>query len=316
MKKFPDAIHLPNDVFFARVNRNKQILKAAQFGIVARLMIIIFELVGVLITNSSALFTDALSTLSDVVSTLFFLFFVKMAQRPPDQDHPFGHGRYEPLGGLFLGILMAVLGGVMLMQQILGVVQDNFHGQIHSLSWIFPFVAVIFLEISYRYVMKIAKNQNSTGLVADAVHYRVDSVTSLVAMGALLMAAYFPEWSILIDKIGAILIALFMMVLGLYASRDNFNQLMDRTPDNTFFSMVRRAASRVGGVMGTEKIRIQSYGPDAHVDIDIEVDPAMTVDLAHKISQEVRAEIQKEWPAVRDVTVHLEPFYENDHENT
>ena len=104
-----------------------------------------------------------------------------------------------------------------------------------------------------------------------------------------------------------------MIVMGVYAVRNNLHQLLDRVPDAHFFDTVTKAAKIVPGVLDTEKIRIQLYGPDAHVDIDVEVDPQLSVEKAHEISQKVRVEIQKEWPAVRDVTVHIEPYYPNDH---
>jgi len=91
------------------------------------------------------------------------------------------------------------------------------------------------------------------------------------------------------------------------------NQLLDKIPATRYFLAVRKAAINVNGVLDTEKIRIQQYGPDAHVDIDIEVDPQLSVEKAHTISQHVRAAIQKEWPMVRDVMVHIEPYYPGDH---
>ena len=115
------------------------------------------------------------------------------------------------------------------------------------------------------------------------------------------------------DHIGAMTIASMMVVLGIYAAKNNLDQLMDRIPNRDFFERVRKASLTVIGVLDTEKIRIQLYGPDAHVDIDIEVDPLLPVHLAHEISQNVRVEIQKEWPSVRDVTVHIEPYYPGDH---
>jgi divalent metal cation (Fe/Co/Zn/Cd) transporter len=129
----------------------------------------------------------------------------------------------------------------------------------------------------------------------------------------LMMAAFFPHWGGTIDHLGALVIACFMIGLGLYGSKINLNQLMDVVPEKHYFDTVITAAKKVPGVYGTEKTRIQLYGPDAHVDIDVEVDPLLTVDHAHGISQQVRAEIQKAWPAVRDVTVHIEPYYPNDH---
>jgi cation diffusion facilitator family transporter len=313
MPKFPRPLTLPKDVFVSREKRNQQVLQAIKLGILFRLFVILFELVGVALINSSALFLDAISSLMDVVSSVFLIFCIKLAQRPPDYDHPFGHGRYEPLGGLLLGILIIVLGSIMFFQQTLGFFYQEVHRHIHSWAWVFSAVAMVVLEIAYRLINRTAKKSHSPALAADAIHYRLDSLTSLFATIALIIAAIFPEWSLLVDHAGAIVIALFMVVLGLLAARENFHQLMDKIPEAHFFEIVKKAAFKASGVEGTEKIRIQRYGPDAHVDIDIEVKPSLTVDKAHKISQQVRLEIQKAWPDVRDVTVHIEPYYANDH---
>jgi cation diffusion facilitator family transporter len=161
--------------------------------------------------------------------------------------------------------------------------------------------------------MQAAKKQNSPALAADAVHYRLDGITSLFATIALLVGAFVPEWSHKVDHFGALGISVVMVIVGLNSARNNMHQILDRVPDQEFFDRVKNAAQKAKGVLDTEKIRIQLYGPDAHVDIDVEVDPHLTVEVAHGISQKVRAEIQKEWPAVRDVTVHIEPYYPNDH---
>jgi cation diffusion facilitator family transporter len=179
--------------------------------------------------------------------------------------------------------------------------------------WMIPFIAVIMLEVCYQIIIRAAKQQNSPALAADALHYRMDGLTSLFATVALLLGAYIPELSVILDNVGAILIALLMIGIGLHVARQNLDQLLDHVPEEKYFERVRNAAKRTKGVLGTEKIRIQLYGPDAQVDIDVEVDPQHTVAVAHEISQKVRAEIQKDWPAVLDVVVHIEPFYPNDH---
>lgn len=311
--KFPSPLALPIDVHYLRIRRNQQILAAAKIGIFFRLFVILFEFVGVILINSSSLFVDAISSLTDIFSSLFLIFCIKFAQRPPDDDHPFGHGRYEPLGGMLLGVLLFVMGFAMLSQQLVGLFQDELPRVINHWAWIYPALAMVVLEIAYRILIHTAQREHSPALIADAIHYRIDSLTSLFATVALLIAAFWPQWGVTIDHLGAILIALFMIGMGIFASRENFHQLTDKIPDSQFFERVKTSALKTNGVMGTEKIRIQQYGPDAHVDIDIEVNPTLSVDKAHKISQQVRIEIQKDWPSVRDVTVHIEPFYPNDH---
>ena len=313
MPRFPDPLFLPQEVYDSRRQRYQDVLRAAKWGISFRIFVILFELIGVFYIHSSAVFLDAISNVADVLSSLSLVFCIMLAQRPPDRNHPFGHGRYEPFGGLFLGVFLSTLGGVMLIQEILNLYQEPVHHVIHAWAWIFPAIAMAALEIAYRILMHAAKKIESPALVADAMHYRLDSLTSFFATVALGVAAFSPQWGWMIDHLGAMLIALFMVMTGIIAARDNFHQLMDRVPDEKFFDLVRQAALKTEGVQETEKIRIQQYGPDAHVNIDIEVDPLLSVAKAHRVSQKVRREIQKAWPSVRDVTVHIEPYYANDH---
>lgn len=313
MKHFPQKLDLPRDVLVQRAQRKKELMISASWGIFIRLAIIAFELVGVWLFASSALMMDALASSVDVFSTLLLILFIRLAERPPDDNHPFGHGRYEPLVGLQLGLLLIVVGAGMFVQQCLQFYEAPSEKVIDNHAWIFPVVAVILLEICYRVVSYTAKKQDSPALIADAYHYRIDALTSLFAACALIAAAFIPEWSYLIDRVGAVLISMLMVVLGIFASRQNLDQLVDKVPDPVTFERVKRAAMQAEGVLGTEKIGIQQFGPDAHIDIDVEVDPYLTVEVAHEISQRVRLEIQKEWPAVRDVIVHIEPYYPNDH---
>lgn len=313
MTHFPAPIQTPPQVESSRQERLKQLVKSCLSGVSIRLAIIIGEFVGFIVFGSSALMMDALSSLLDVLSTLFLLVCIRFAARPPDENHPFGHGRFEPLVGMQLGLLLVVIGGGMLMQQTFALTSASEERIINSFAWIIPLCAVLLLEISYQVVMRVAKRQNSPALAADAVHYRIDGITSLCAAIALIAAAYFPSWSVFIDHMGAIFIALLMIIIGGYALHQNLQQILDRTPEKKYFDLVKTAAKRVNGVRDTEKIRIQVYGPDAHVDIDVEVDPFLSVEVAHVISQKVRAEIQKDWPLVQDVIVHIEPFYPNDH---
>jgi cation diffusion facilitator family transporter len=285
----------------------------ARRGVMLRSVIIFAEIFGFVFLNSSALLLDALSSLIDVASSLFLILCIRFADKPPDHNHPFGHGRFEPVAGLQLGLLLAVIGGGMLIQQLTAISSEPTGKVIQPLTWLIPLGAVVLLEISYQHLKRTAKRQHSPALLADAVHYRIDGINSLFAMIALLFAAYFPQYSALCDHLGAVVIALLMLGIGIFAAKNNLHQLLDRVPEPHYFDKVKTAALRIEGVLATEKLRIQLYGPDAHVSIDIEVAPGLSVELAHELAQQVRAEIQKEWPAVRDVIVHVEPYYPGDH---
>lgn len=309
--QFPKKIPLASSVQRTRQDRKKEIQKSAFLGILIRLAIIGVELAGVYYYGSSALLMDAIASLLDVAATGVLILFVWLASRPPDQEHPFGHGRYEPLIGLQLGLFLTLIGIWAFFEHGADLVLGDH--PIGSHAWLIPLFAVILLEGCYQIVIYTARKTNSPALAADAYHYRIDALTSLFATVALGLGVLFPRFNAALDNLGAIAIAIFMIILGLIAARKNLHQLMDRIPDQKFFTLVKNAALKVKGVHDTEKTRIMLYGPDAHVDIDIEVDPHATVETAHKLSQKVRAEIQNAWPAVRDVTVHIEPYYPDDH---
>lgn len=312
MTQFPKPVEPPSTVESARSLRRKEVVGSAGIGILIRLVIVAFELVGVYLFGSAALLLDSLSSLVDVAASLVLILCIKYASRPPDTNHPFGHGRFEPLVGLQLGLLLVILGGGVFVQQLSQVTAAP-QEAISAYAWMFPFIALVLLEATYHIIMRAAKKHDSPALAADAVHYRIDSLTSLLATAVLLVGAFYPDWSHSLDHIGALLIACVMVAIGFNAARNNVHQLLDRSPPKEYFKIVQESAEAVEGVLGTEKIRIQQYGPDAHVDIDVEVDPESSVEVAHRISQKVRAEIQRCWPAVRDVTVHIEPYYPNDH---
>lgn len=309
MSQFPHPVLPPDYIDVLRQERQRHLLTSAWKGACFRFAVVGIELMGFIWWGSSALLVDALASLMDIVATVVLTICIRLAGRPPDADHPFGHGRYEPLAGFQLGLLMVIVGLFLLVQQGMVISQEVFTSSIQAASWVVPLFAVILLECGYHQAMRSAKRHGSSAMIAEAWHYRIDSLNSGIALIALSVAALLPEWSGLIDHIGAFSIAGFMLIVGILCALENMHQLLDRVPDPSFFYAVERAARRVPGVEGTEKVRIQLYGPDAHVDIDVEVDPMLTVDAAHRITQYVRAEIQQEWSSVRDVTVHVEPYY-------
>lgn len=313
MSKFPEALKVPEEVLIARKARYANVVASSRRGMCVRGVIATVELAASLIFGSSALFMDALSTSLDIATSLALVLSFKLASRPPDSNHPFGHGRYEPLAGMQLGFFMVILGCGMLFYNSSELTHQDPHSHIHPVLWVIPLCGALLLECCYQFLNRTAKKENSPALAADAAHYRVDAVTSVVATLALLLGSFFPGLSQLYDHLGAALIAVVMIIVGFNAARQNVHQMLDRIPEKVYIDKVKQAAERTEGVLGTEKIRMLIYGPDAHVDIDIEVDPHLSVEVAHRISQKVRLEIQKEVPEVQDVIVHIEPYYPGDH---
>ncbi|QDU10245.1 cation diffusion facilitator family transporter [Gimesia aquarii] len=310
---FPERLELSQDVSRLRRRRTARLIKVSWMGISVRLFVIIMELIGLWFLGHSVLLVDALASSADVLTSFAILFAIRLAERPPDDDHPFGHGRYEPLAGFQLGLLILVVGAGTFAYQLFAAISHAQSEIIGWVSWMIPLFATILLEMTCRIVLKMAKQEKSSAMIAEAYHYRVDAITSLVAAFGLLIASQISEYGHLIDHITAMILAIIMIYLGWIAARENLNELTDKIPHQNYFDQVKLSTLKVEGVLDVEKVRIQTAGPDAHVDIDIEVNPNETVAQAHLIAQRVRHQIQLDWPNVREVVVHVEPYYEADH---
>lgn len=312
-ESFPDPVDVSANGADARAKRTSRLMRVTLVGVVVRLLIVLAELVGFALYGSATLLVDALATFGDIAASLLLVAAIWLAAQPPDDDHPFGHGRYEPLAGLQMGVLLVLLGLYLFGQNVWFASTEETAGEISALVAIIPGGAALLLEVVSRVIRGIGKRYRSSALVAESAHFRIDALTSLVAMVGILVASISPAYGGLVDHLGAICLSLIVIGLGTMTALENLHQLMDRVPEDGSFERVRKAALTVEGVMEVEKIRMQHAGPDAHVDIDIEVDPAIRVDEAHVIAQHVRAAIQADWPSVREVVVHVEPYYEGDH---
>lgn len=310
---FPDPVLPPDNVEGARQTRLKDALRIALVGIMMRLGIIAVEVWAVWSFGSQVLLVDAIASMFDVLSSIALVLAIRLAAQPPDENHPFGHGRYEPLAGLQLGLLLVGTGGWLAVRDLRLTLQSSDVGVIHPLLWIIPLVAAAILEVAARLVSRRGREHQSAALISEAAHYRIDAITSLLATIAVLVASWSNEFGLTIDRLSGALLAVVMIALGLHAARQNIRQLVDHVPHDEHFDQVRTSALKIEGVHDVEKVRIQHAGPDAHVDIDIEVDPTMTVADAHVITQQVRAQIQADWPYVLEVVVHVEPYYPGDH---
>lgn len=312
-ESFPAPVVPDEGAEIARQAREKDLTFVTMAGISVRLLIILGEFIGVWLSRSSVLFADAISTLLDVLSSIILLLAIRFAARPPDREHPFGHGRIEPLVGFQLGVLLCGAGLWLAFENLTTLGESTPLRPERSWIWIIPLVATVMLWLTRNRILRVSQESRSTALRAEANHFQVDAVTSLLTTITLLLAALRPQHALLMDHIGAIVLALIMIQLGVSAARENVHQLLDRIPDSEDFERVRASALSVEGVLDVEKLLIQHAGPDAHVNVDIEVDPEISVAASHQIAQHVRARIQSDWPFVRDVIVHVEPWYEGDH---
>ncbi|HWR35265.1 MAG TPA: cation diffusion facilitator family transporter [Clostridia bacterium] len=267
-----------------------------------------------LLANSTAVVADGVESAGDVVASGFVLFGFVIAERPADDNHPYGHGRYETLTGLVVGIIL-VLGGIGIAYRSLQHV-----GETHAapaLYGIWPLLLSMVSKaalsaVKFRYGRKIG----SSALIADAWNDFVDILSAVTAMTALGLTLYDPSRFLAADHYGGFAVGLIVIITGFRVAKDTSDRLTDTMPPPELLEEIRSVAKKVDGVYDVEKCYARSGGLQYYVDLHLEVDPEMTVSRSHDIATEVRFAIRNQLDWVADVLVHVEPAPAKPHQNS
>jgi cation diffusion facilitator family transporter len=258
-----------------------------------------------LLTRSTSVVAAGVEFAGDVLSSLIVFLGMLVASRPADEDHPYGHGRFETLAGFIVGVIL-ILGGAAICLHALDRVEEVHPPPGAAAVWalIVSMIAKSTLSVSK---FRIGRRIGSAALVADAWNDSVDILSALVALCALGLTLYDPSRFLAADHYGGFAVGVIVIVTGLRVVRDTALELTDTAPSPQMLGTIRRIALEVPRVENVEKCFARKTGLQYHVDLHIEVEPTLTVADSHYIAHKVQAHILKTMPAIADVLVHIEP---------
>ncbi len=262
-------------------------------------------LVG-LAAHSTSLISDGLEGAADVLSSAIVFAGLTMASRPPDENHPYGHGRYETLSGLAVGGLLLVT-GLGIFWRSIETLGDFQHHRLQTFA-LYPLIASVAIKtVLALYKRRIGRKIGSSALEADAWHDLTDLISTTVAIIAIVLTLIDPARFDFADHIGGMVIGVIVVWLAVRVVRQTVDYLTDTMPDDKKMSEIRAVALEVPGAQDIEKCFARRTGLRYHVDLHLEVDPEMTVLESHSIATQVRIRIKEELSWVADVLVHVEP---------
>jgi len=265
----------------------------------------ILKIVAGHLANSNSVLADGFESAADVLASGTILLALTLAARPPDSNHPYGHGRIETLSGLFLGFVLFAAGIAISFHSISAVGNVKTPPASYAIWPLFISIGAKLYLMRYKYAT--ARRILSAALMADAANDGIDALSGLAALIALGLTLYDPVRFLRADHYGAFIIGLIVVFTGIRVVRETGMQLMDTMPDPKLMKLIREVAASVPGVDGVEKCYARKTGLKYHVDLHLEVDPDMTVRDSHDIAQRVRERIREELNWVADVLVHVEP---------
>jgi len=291
----------------------RQAAWGAWVGILGNVLLGAAKLVGGILGTSSALVADAGHSLSDSASSIVVLWGLRRAGKPADAEHPFGHGKAEFMAARTVAvmlILIALVLGYEAMAKILKPPPESFP---KTFTLWFVLASILVKEGMYQYKYRLGRRLKSESLLADAWHHRSDAFSSVCALAGISAALVLGhEWRIL-DPLAALIIVLIILCVGIKAFFRTGSALLDEAADGETLAAIRRVAAAVPGVRDTEKLMTRRSGLETHMELHVEVDPAMSVRDAHAVAQEVEETIRRQVPGATHVTVHIEPYYPDDH---
>src|SRR5213082_3293453 len=279
--------------------------RVALFGMIVNLIFAAAKILGGLLGNAYVLIADGIESALDIAGSFVIWGGLRFAARPPDETHPYGHGKAEPLTAIFVAcsVLLAAIALAVESARTMSLP----HSAPASFTLLILLMVVIVKETLFRYVMRFGRSIGSIAVEADAWRHRADVITSIAAFVGISIALIGGEKWRSADNWAAIFVSLVIASIGVRLLRPAVYDLLDTAPRGAIVDRVRGAASSVPGVVRIDKSFIRKMGLSFYVDLHVEVDGNISVREGHQIAHAVKRAIQENDPRIADVLVHIEP---------
>ena len=280
-------------------------IKTTYFSIIGNIFLALIKGFAGFFGNSYALIADAIESTTDIFSSILVLLGFKYAERPADENHPYGHGKIEPVI-TFLVVAFLVISATVIAYESIENIQTP-HKVPKAWTLIVLGLIIVWKEISYRIVIKKSEETNSTSLKADAWHHRSDAITSVMAFIGISIAVIFGKGYETADDWAALLASGFILYNSYLILRPALGEIMDEQRYDALLEEIRTKSLEVPGVTGTEKCFIRKAGMKFHVDLHAMVDGNISVTKGHDIAHLLQDHLNNEIPNLEHVLIHIEP---------
>jgi cation diffusion facilitator family transporter len=289
----------------------KQIVnRLSRVGIFGNILLAAFKLFAGILGKSGAMVSDAVHSLSDVFATVIAWIGVRLSRQKEDAEHPYGHERLECVASLLLGLILAGTGIGIGWSGIRKLLWERGNIEVPTLlPLIAAVVSIVVKEGMFQYTMHYAKKLDSAAFKADAWHHRSDAISSVGSFIGIGMAKLgFP----IMDPIASLLICVLILKVAFDISRDAVYKMLDTSGDKAFEQRLRTFIEAQEGVRRIDLLRTRQFGNRIYVDLEIAVKADISLRDAHRIAERVHSAVEKEFPKVKHVMIHVNPEDEQD----
>lgn len=280
-------------------------IKTTYFSIIGNILLALIKGLAGFFGNSYALIADAIESTTDIFSSFLVLLGFKYAEKPADENHPYGHGKIEPII-TFLIVAFLVISATVIAYESIENIQTP-HKVPKAWTLIVLGLIIVWKEISYRVVIKKSKETQSSSLKADAWHHRSDAVTSIMAFIGISIALIFGKGYETADDWAALIASGFILYNSYLILRPALGEIMDEQRYDELLEEIRQKSLEVSGITGTEKCFIRKAGMKFHIDLHAMVDGTISVTKGHDIAHLLKDHLHNEIPNLGHILIHIEP---------
>ncbi|MDE7346035.1 MAG: cation diffusion facilitator family transporter [Muribaculaceae bacterium] len=291
--------------------REKEIYRVTIAGTIINAILVALKFLAGVVGHSSALVADAVHSLTDFISDIVVLVFVRISGKPRDKEHGYGHGKFETLATMIIGVLLAAA-GIGLIIKGSNQVWLSLHGlQLPEPTWIALAVALISIvskEVLYRFTIRQGKKLNSDAVVANAWHHRSDAISSLGTLIGIAGAIFFgAKWRIL-DPLAAVIVSLFIIKAGYDIIKPAINELLEASLSKIQTDEISVIIRSVKGVKGFHNLLTRKIGNSIAIDVHVMMDGNLSLFEAHEIASKIEKDIRHRFGKESLINVHMEPL--------
>ena len=280
-------------------------IRTTYFSIIGNTLLALTKGIAGTLGNSYALVADAIESTTDIFSSFLVLFGIKYSNRPADKNHPYGHGRAEPLITFLVVGFLITSATIIAYESIINIRTP--HKLPKAWTLIVLGAIIIWKEISYRLVVKKSIDTNSSSLRADAWHHRSDALTSIAAFIGISVALIMGPGYETADDWAALFASGFILYNSYLIFRPALGEIMDEHFHDDLVAQIRTEAMKVEGIIDTEKCFVRKAGMKIHIDLHATVDANITVKEGHEIAHKLKDTLRQQIPVLGHVLIHVEP---------
>lgn len=291
--------------------REKAIYKVTLTGTAVNAVLVALKLAAGILGRSSAMVADAVHSLSDFVTDIIVLVFVRISGKPLDQKHEYGHGKYETFASMIIGAIL-IAAGIGLMYNGINLCIESIDGQeLPEPTWLalsMALVSIVSKEWLYRYTVRRGKDLDSSAVMANAWHHRSDAISSMGTLAGIAGAMFLGTGWRILDPIAAIIVSVLIIRSGYEIMKPNVSQLLEASLSDKDKELITATVLSVPGIKAMHHLRTRRIGNVAAIDLHAKMDGAITLSEAHAIASEAEKRLRQLFGPQAIVNIHMEPF--------